>query len=79
MSKIKLYTFYKSDGTKQLLYGTSSENALDNAEYSVSTIAETIRGFKEGFDDSLEFIKDRWVEKSNKNKIKIEENEYNKN
>lgn len=60
---------YMANGTKQPLYGTTIENALDNAGYSLEFIQENVRDHREGFDDSLEFIKGKWYPKVAKVKI----------
>ena len=77
MEKFNVYTFYKSDGSKQLLYGTTVENALDNAGFSTEWITENIRDHRKGHDDSLEFLNGKWQPKLTKTKIKIEPHESN--
>lgn len=81
MSKFNLYTFYKKDGTKLPLYGTSVDDALTSAGYSTSQIIEEMAYCRKGFDDSLEFINGKWHTKTGpKVEIKLQEqNEFNKN
>ena len=71
MAKYQLYTFFKKDGTTQLLYGTSAENALDNAEYSTAQVADEIRDFRKGYDQSLEFKNGKWHEKKETKQLKL--------
>jgi len=61
MSQFKAYTFYKIDGTTISLYGETPQNALDKAGYNLDYIAENIRDYREGLDDtSLNFINGEW-------------------
>lgn len=60
MSKFKMFTFYKADGTTQLLYGQTPDDALTSAGFSTAWIAENIRDYKPGFDHSMEFINGKW-------------------
>jgi hypothetical protein len=69
MSKFKVYTFYKRDGTKVPLYGSSVDDALTSAGYTTKQVIEEIRFCRKGFDDSLEFINGKW---HTKNKPKVE-------
>ena len=71
MTKFSVYTFYKADGTKQLIYGSSVENALNDAGYSTKWIAENIRAYRKGFSNDLHFINGKWQSKETKNKIPV--------
>jgi hypothetical protein len=73
MRKFNLYTFFKSDGSIQLLYGTSPDDALDNAGLSTAQIAEEIQDFRKGYDTSLKFVNGKWQSKESKNNIPIHE------
>lgn len=81
MSKFKLYTFYKADGTKLPLYGTSAENALDSAGLSTEEIAEQLKFCRPGMDDSLEFINGKWRKKKAgpEVKVNIDREEFHQN
>jgi hypothetical protein len=80
MSKFKLYTFYKADGTKLPLYGTSVENALSEAGFSTARIAEELKHCKLGMDNSLEFVNGKWqTKKKPEVKVKIDNYEFNSN
>jgi hypothetical protein len=80
MSKYKVYTVYKADGTKIPLYGTGIGNALDNAGYDLDYVTENIRDYREGMDNSLEFINGKWHEKIKPEiKVKIDNYEFNAN
>ena len=79
MSKYKVYTVYKTDGTKVPLYGTSIGNALDNAGYGLDYVTENVRGYREGMDNSLEFISGKWHERTKPEvKVTIDNHEFNK-
>lgn len=77
MSQFNSYTIYNVDGTKQILYGTSVENALDNAGFSNSYIANHIRDWRKGFDYSLDFVNGKWQPKESKNQILIHKSHEN--
>lgn len=80
MSRFKVFTFYKSDGTKLPLYGTSVENALEGAGFSIEQIVNELKFCRSGMDDSLEFINGKWQKKQAPDiKVKIEQDEFNKN
>jgi len=81
MGTFKVYTFYKADGTKMLLYGNDPMDALDNGEYNLEYITENIRDYRPGADDSLEFINGKWCPKYVPAIVKLTMNqyEYNKN
>lgn len=83
MAKFNVYTFYKADGTKQVLYGYTPQDALDHAGYNLDYVAENIRDYRQGFDDSLVFIGGKWhentPEKRNKPTIDIPIYSYNQN
>lgn len=80
MSKFKIFTFYKSDGTKLPLYGTSAENALDGAGFSTEQIIEELEFCRLGMDDSLEFINEKWRKKQGPEvKVNIDTEEFHQN
>lgn len=72
------YTIYKNDGTKQILYGTYIEDALDNAGFSMDQVIEQICHYRKGFSNELEFIDGKWKPRSTIN-VNTQLNEFNKN
>jgi hypothetical protein len=80
MAKFQLFTFYKSDGTKLPIYGTSPLDALDGLGLSVEEISEQLKFCREGMDDSLVFINDKWQRREGPEvKVVIQQEEFNKN
>lgn len=80
MSKFKLYTFYKSDGTKLPLYGTTAESALDAAGFSTEQIVEQLKFCRPGMDDSLVFVNGKWQKREVPDvRVDIKQEQFNKN
>lgn len=73
MSKFKAFTFYKVNGTTQVFYGKTVQNALDNAGWDLDYVTKNIRDYREGFSTDLQFIKGKWYEKDSKVTISIQE------
>lgn len=73
MTKFSPFTIYRSDGTKQLLYGTSIEDALSNALYSDEWVAQNIKDYRKGVDNSLTFVNGKWESNHKQNKIPVHE------
>lgn len=83
MSKFKAFTFYKSDGTKQVLYGSNPQDAMNGAEWDLDYVVTNIRDYREGFDNSMVFINGQWYQNEpqdeNKSIVDIVIHNYNQN
>ena len=83
MAKHNVYTFFKSDGTKAVLYGYTPQDALDNAGFSLDDVIENIRDYRKGFSDELVFINGKWhqndPEKRKEPVVEIPIYSYNQN